>query len=87
MENEIKIPRMEGIPCAAVTSGLTVHAMRVLVANGDVVSIRVGRKILVNLDSVAEFLKTGIPQGRAVGNISSRSTESNAPRISPIPLR
>lgn len=89
MENEIKIPRMEPIKCAADISGLTVHAMRMAVANGDVVSIRVGKKILVNVNSLIEFLNTGVPQGTAAhpAENSRRSTEDYAPRISPISLR
>lgn len=85
MENELKIPRMEPIKCAADISGLTVHAMRMAVANGDVVSIRVGRKILVNIDSVIAFLNTGIPQGAASAKAAPQT--ETAPRITPIPLR
>ena len=89
MEDKMKIPRMENIPRTADISGLPVHALRVTVANGDVVSIRVGRKILVNVDSVAEFLNTGVPQGRAAhtGENSRRSNSETEPRIAPIPLR
>lgn len=87
MGNDLKIPRMEGIKIAADTSNLPVHALRMMVANGDVVSVRAGRKILVNMDSLAEFLRTGIPQGTAAVAAPRCSTGESAPRISPIPLR
>ncbi len=86
--SEIKVPRMEPIKrIPEIISGVTVHAARVMVANRDVVSIRVGRKILVNVNSLVEFLNTGIPQGGVAVSNSSRSTESGKPRIAPIPLR
>lgn len=50
MDDNIKVPRMEPIKPAAVISNISVHALRMMVANGDVVSIRAGRKILVNMD-------------------------------------
>ncbi len=86
---EIKIPHMEGIKCTADIYGLPVHAVRMMVANGDVVSIRVGKKILVNVDSLTEFLNTGVPQGAAAhpAENSSRSVGATMSRIAPIPLR
>lgn len=59
------VPRMETIAKAAEISNIPIHAVRVMVANGDVVSIRAGRKFLVNMDSLIAFLNTGIPQGTA----------------------
>lgn len=83
MESNLKIPHMEGIKPAHDISGISVHALRVMVANGDIVSIRIGKKILVNMDSLAEFLRTGKPQGIAK---AAPKTET-ASRIAPISLR
>ncbi len=86
MGNEIKIPRIEPIKRVPdFVSGVTIHAVRMMVANGDVISIRVGRKILVNVDSLIEFLNTGIPQGAALAK-AALQTET-VPRIAPISLR
>lgn len=86
MDNSIKIPRMEPIKPAAVISNMPVHALRMMVANGDVVSVRVGRKILVNMDSLIAFLNTGIPQGGAAHREAAPQIET-APRVLPISLR
>lgn len=89
MEDTVKIPRMETITNTAEIFNLPVHFVRAAVANGDVVAIRAGRKFLVNLDSLAVFLNTGLPQGTAAANTtenSRRSTE-NESRITPISLR
>ena len=85
MGNSIKIPHMEPIKPAAEISNMPIHALRMMVANGDVVSVRVGRKILVNMDSLAAFLSTGIPQGAAAMQAAPKT--ETAPRISPISLR
>lgn len=85
MENAAKIPPMASIKKAAIENNLPVHFIRSAVANGDVVSVRAGRKILVNLDSLAAFLNTGIPQG-AASQQAAPITE-NTQRISPISLR
>lgn len=83
------IPRMESISNTAALFHLPVHFVRSAVANGDIVSVRAGRKILVNLDSLAAFLNTGKPQGAAANASENNrhSDEKNAPRIAPIPLR
>lgn len=39
------------------------HFVRELVRNGSVVSVRAGRRILINVDSVQAYLETGISQG------------------------
>lgn len=90
MDNKLNTPRIqvEGIKSTAEILGLSVHFVRTAVANGDVVSVRAGRKILVNVDSFRRYLETGIPQGAAANTTenSRRSTE-NEPRITPISLR
>lgn len=50
------LPEMAGIPAAAAKSGLSVYRIRVLCAEGAVKSVRCGRRILVNLDSLAAYL-------------------------------
>lgn len=80
-----KVPRMESITKTAEIFNIAVHFVRAAVANGDVVYVRAGRKFLVNCDSMAAFLSTGIPQG-AASQQAAPHTE-NAPRIAPISLR
>ena len=50
------MPTMANIPEAATRSGLSVYRVRVLCAEGAVKSVRCGRRILVNLDSLAAYL-------------------------------
>lgn len=50
------MPVMAGVAEAAARSGLAVYRVRCLCAEGAVQSIRCGRRILVNLDSLADFL-------------------------------
>ena len=53
------MPTMAGITDAAAKSGLSVYRIRVLCADGSIRSIRsvrCGRRILVNLDSLAAYL-------------------------------
>lgn len=85
MDNNIKVPRMEPIKSAAVISNIPVHALRTMVANGDVVSIHTGRKILVNMDSLITFLNTGVPQGAASQQAAPQVEKAS--HIAPIPLR
>lgn len=52
----MSLPTMAGIPDAAAKSGLSVYRIRVLCADGSIRSVRCGRRILVNLDSLAAYL-------------------------------
>lgn len=52
----MSLPTMAGVAEAAARSGLAVYRVRVLCAEGAVQSIRCGRRILVNLDSLAAYL-------------------------------
>lgn len=52
----MKLPTMAGIPDAAAKSGLSVYRIRVLCADGSIRFVRCGRRILVNLDSLAAYL-------------------------------
>lgn len=56
MQETPKLPTMAGVAEAAARSGLAVYRVRVLCAEGAVQSIRCGRRILVNLDSLAAYL-------------------------------
>ncbi len=79
---EIKIPRMLTIRETAELFGLPVHFVRDKVNSGEVVAVKAGRKFLVNVDRFADYLN-----GCTVLINQSCSTENNAPRIAPIPLR
>ena len=50
------MPTMAGITDAAAKSGLSVYRIRGLCADGSIRSVRCGRRILVNLDSLAAYL-------------------------------
>lgn len=64
MQETPKLPTMAGVAEAAARSGLAVYRVRVLCAEGAVQSIRCGRRILVNLDSLAAYLNgTDTPAG------------------------
>ena len=52
----MSLPTMCSITDAASRSGLAVYRVLVLCAEGAVQSIRCGRRILVNLDSLAAYL-------------------------------
>ena len=52
----MSMPTMAGIPDAAAKSGLSVYRIRVICADGSIRSVRCGRRILVNLDSLAAYL-------------------------------
>ena len=61
------------------------HFVREIAANGSVVSIRSGRRILINAESVERYLTTGEPQGAvpAAENVPAPS----GGRIVPVPLK
>lgn len=59
MENTVYFPRMGTIKEAADASGLAVYRVRRLVASGRISYVKAGRRILVNLDSLARYLNTG----------------------------
>lgn len=59
MGEAIIFPRMGTIKEAADASGLAVYRVRRLVSSGKIRYIRAGRRILVNLDSLARYLNAG----------------------------
>ncbi len=86
MDNAVHIPTMRTIKETAEMFKLPVHFVREKVNSGEVVAVRAGRKYLVNVERFADYLN-GEGSAGAAENDSSRSTESNAPRIAPISLR
>ena len=61
MSNNVYFPHMGTVKDAADASGLAVSRIRKLVAAGTVRSVRAGRRILVNLDSLSKYLDAGDP--------------------------
>ena len=59
MGEAVLFPRMGTIKEAADASGLAVYRVRQLVASGRIRYVKAGRRILVNLDSLARYLNTG----------------------------
>lgn len=60
--NTVYFPHMGTIKEAAAASGLAVYRVRQLVSTGKVKHINAGRRILVNLDSLARYMEQGEPQ-------------------------
>lgn len=79
------IPEMLTVQGTSVRSGLAECLIRRMVADGSIVSIRAGRKILINYDSVRAYLSTGVPQGAA--SRQAAPAADTTPRITPISLR
>ncbi len=64
MNNAVYFPRMASVREAAAASGLAVYRIRQLVSTGQVKYIHAGRRILVNLDSLARYMEQGEPQAQ-----------------------
>ena len=76
--NDIKIPRMRTIRETAELFGLPVHFVRQKVNDGEIVAVRAGRRFLVNIDRLCEYLNSNtIPQ----------KSEADSGKIQPISLR
>lgn len=60
--NTVYFPHMGTVKEAAAASGLAVYRVRQLVAAGKVKHINAGRRILINLDSLAQYMEQGEPQ-------------------------
>lgn len=58
MEN-IKVPRMATIIEAAEITGLAKHYVRQLALQNKVSHVRAGKKILINVEKLIEFLNAG----------------------------
>lgn len=59
MIDGLKIPRMGTIAEAAGTFGLTPYFVRQLCLNRKIVFVKAGKKYLINLDRMADYLNTG----------------------------
>lgn len=59
MGEAILFPHMGTIKEAADASGLAPYRVRCLVASGRIRYVKAGRRILVNLDSLAHYLNAG----------------------------
>ena len=78
MTDNIRIPRMRTIKETAELFDLPVHFVRQKVNDGEIVAVRAGRRFLVNVDKLAEYLDSNtIPQ----------ESEANSGKIQPIALR
>lgn len=55
---ELKVPRMETIKTTAALFNLPVHFVRQKVTSGEIVAVRAGRRFLVNVDKLAEYLNS-----------------------------
>lgn len=53
----VDFPRMATIPQAAAESGIPAYRVRQLCKTGQVRSVRCGRKVLVNLSSLAAWMQ------------------------------
>ena len=58
MIENTKIPNMETIKATAKLLGLPEHFIRQKVISGEIVSVKAGRKYLVNVDKLVEYLNT-----------------------------
>lgn len=58
MTKQSTIPHMESIRKTAEIFGLPVHFVRQKVNNGEIVAVRAGKRFLVNVDKLAEYLNT-----------------------------
>lgn len=58
MNKNFTVPHMENIKKTAEIFGLPEHFVRSKVASGEVVAVRAGKRILVNVEKFAEYLNT-----------------------------
>lgn len=77
---ELKVPRMETIKTTAALFNLPVHFVRQKVTSGEIVAVRAGRRFLVNVDKLAEYLNNS--------KLTPESDEAaSSGRISPVDMR
>ena len=70
MIEQFKPPRMETIKTTAALFNLPVHFIRQKVATGEIVAVRAGRRFLVNVDKLAEYLNSNTIKPEEQENIS-----------------
>ena len=71
--NRTDLPMMLNIKDTAEMAGLAIHHVRQLVKQGKVAYITSGRKVLVNFDSMVEYLHAG----DSVGNQSRQEPQQH----------
>jgi len=76
MLNNLNVPRMATINEAAKLTGLAKYFIRQLALKNQIKNVRAGKKILINVEKLIEFLNSG---DDAVNN-----TESNKFNIKPV---
>lgn len=82
-------PLMLSVDETAARFNVAKHFVRKCAANGSIVAIHAGRKLLINAGSVERFLNTGEPQGKPSDNSFSDTANptSSIARTTPIPSR
>lgn len=78
-------PLMLTVDETAARFQIAKHFVRQCAANGSIVVIHAGRKLLINASSVERFLNTGEPQGKPLN--SSAAESERVSHIAPIPAR
>ena len=58
----ISPPRMEGIAQASASSGIPAFTLRKWFSEGKIVGVRSGRRILINIDRLYDYLNTHTEQ-------------------------
>ena len=65
MLENLKLPRMATVNEASEITGLAKHYVRQLALQGKIRHVRAGKKILINIDKLIEFLNNGDNGGQA----------------------
>ena len=72
MKTHTQVPHMESIRKTAEIFGLPVHFIRQKVNSGEIVAVRAGRRFLVNVDKLAEYLNTSTIATAPIAEASQR---------------
>jgi excisionase family DNA binding protein len=62
MIESVNIPDMRTIPQTAKLTGLAEHHVRQLVLTGKIVAVKAGKKYLININKLIEYLNTATIQ-------------------------
>jgi len=62
MNINVSVPRMETISNTAKLTGLAEHHVRQLVLTGKIVAVKAGKKYLININKLIEYLNTATIQ-------------------------
>ncbi len=79
--NNYQIPRMATIDKAAEITGLPKHLIRTKAKSGEIVAVNAGKKYLINIDKLIEYLNTSTIDTR------DEHTEPAQCRITPVSVR